>query len=200
MTWIAGVIAILIGLVACFYGYRMFRVWLAVAGFIGGAYFGESLGRMALPGDVWPVILAIALGLVFALIAYFVYRLGVILTGAVLGAALVNLLFVSWSGIPAAWPVVIGAVLGAILASIFIKPYIIIGSSFNGAYLAVIGIYSIAVVRDLSKAQLLAPGGLPWYVLVGIFILTALGIMVQFGINKGRELGDIGKKKPPSGE
>ncbi len=201
MTWAAGIFAILAGLVMCFYGYRLFRIWLAVAGFIGGAYLGEYLGRTYFADAVWPVVLAIAIGLLFALLAYFLYRLGVVLTGAILGAALVNLLLSTWSGVEAGWPVLIGAILGAVLASIFIKPYIIVGSSFNGAYLAVLGAYSIIVMKDLTQENLLGQGaGLPWYVILGVFVLTLLGILTQFGLNKGRELGDMAKKKPPSGE
>lgn len=201
MTWAAGIVAIIIGLVMCFFGYRLFRIWLAVAGFISGAYLGESLGKAYLSGAVWPVVLAIAIGLLFALLAYFLYRLGVIITGAVLGAALINLLLAAWSGFEAGWPLVVGAVLGAILASVFIKPYIIVGSSFNGAYLAVLGVYSIIMMKDLTQENLLNPGiGLPWYVLFGILALTLFGVIAQFGLNKGRELGDMAKKKPPSGE
>lgn len=201
MTWISGIVAIVIGLVMCFYGYRLFRIWLAVAGFIGGAYLGEYLGRTYATGAAWPVALAIMIGLLFALLAYFLYRLGVVLTGAILGAALVNLLLFTWSGMEAGWPILVGAILGAVLASIFIKPYIIVGSSFNGAYLAVLGAYSIIAMKDMTQERLFTQSaGLPWYVLLGVLVLTLLGIIAQFGLNKGRELGDMAKKKPPSGE
>jgi hypothetical protein len=197
MTWVAGILAIIAGLVMCFCGYRLFRIWLAVAGFIGGAYLGESLGKAYFAGASWPLALAIAIGLLFALLSYFLYRLGVVLTGAVLGAALVNLLLAAWSGLDAGWPILVGAVLGAILAGIFLKPYIIVGSSFNGAYLAVLGAYSIIVMKDMSRESLLSPGsGMPWYVLLGVLVLTLLGIFAQFGLNKGREPGGMAKKKP----
>ena len=199
MTWASGIIAILAGLVMCFYGYRLFRVWLAVTGFIGGAYLGDYLGKAYFTGEIWPVALAIAIGLLFALLAYFLYRLGVVLTGAILGAALMNLLLFTLSGVDAGWPMVAGAILGAILAGIFIKPYIIIGSSFNGAYFAALGAYSLILMKDMTQENLFGQS-LPWYVLLGVLALTVLGIAAQFGLNKGREFGDMVKKKPPSGE
>ncbi len=199
MTWASGIIAILAGLVMCFYGYRLFRVWLAVTGFIGGAYLGDYLGKAYFEGAIWPVVLAIAVGLLFALLAYALYRLGVVLTGAILGAALVNMLMFTSTGIEAGWPLAVGAILGAILAGVFIKPYIIIGSSLNGAYFTVLGAYSLILMRDMTQENLFGQS-LPWYVLLAALVLAFFGIIAQFGLNKGREIGDMVKKKPPSGE
>ncbi|HWR22385.1 MAG TPA: DUF4203 domain-containing protein [Feifaniaceae bacterium] len=194
MTWVAGVIAILAGLVMCFYGYRLFRVWLAVTGFIGGVYLGNYLGETYFTGEVWPVALAIGLGLLFALLAYFLYRLGAVLTGALLGAALVNALAGTPGGAYAGWPIAVGAILGAILAGMFLKPYLIIGSSLNGAYFSALGAYSLVVMEDMT--QDLFKQDLPWYVLLCVLVLAAFGVIAQFRLNKGREIGDMVRKKP----
>lgn len=188
MLWVVGGLLILIGVAMCFFGYRLFRIWLTVAGLFAGAAAGAYIGAAYLGGGAWPVILAIVLGLLFAAGAYFVYRLGVILTGAALGAALAGLV-TSVFGPIAVLALLIGAVVGATLSSIFLKPYIIVGSAFNGAYFMGVGLQTLLTMQTAAVDKLLSPmTSLPWYILIAVLALTVLGAIVQFRANKGREL------------
>ena len=42
MLWVVGGLLILVGIAMCFFGYRLFRIWLAAAGLVRG----RSLGRV----------------------------------------------------------------------------------------------------------------------------------------------------------
>ncbi len=196
MTWVTGLIAFVLGIAICFLGYRLFRFWLAAAGFVAGAFAGYTLGQQLFTGDVWFVVSAVVLGLLFAGLAYFLFRVGAILTGSVLGAALTNLLLTAAGVLIATWMLIIGAAIGGVLAGIFLKPYIIIGSAFNGAYLAVTGIYAVALMKDfLQDGMYMLDGELPWYVFAGVLVLTAVGACAQFRANAGREIGDMERKQ-----
>ena len=87
----AAVILLIGGLLACFAGYRIFRVVLGIYGFILGALLasnvvgGEQSGTMMLAA-------AIGGGLVGALLLIAAYFVGVALIGAGFGAGLANLI------------------------------------------------------------------------------------------------------------
>lgn len=191
MIWLINIIAILIGVAMLFWGYPLFRIWLAIAGFMFGTMLGNSLGNTYLPGDLWPVVLAIVVGLILAVLAFAIYRLGAVLIGAFLGAILLSLVF-GLLGVPPAWWIyLIGAVLGAILAGMMVVPFIKIASSFNGAYLIMLGIYSWiqnVSIADQQQSLLISHENLPWYFYAGVIILTIIGFIFQMNANKGKDL------------
>jgi len=51
----AAIILLLAGTVACFFGYRMFRLVLAIFGFILGVFLASSFFG---PSDTWPMLAA----------------------------------------------------------------------------------------------------------------------------------------------
>src|SRR5262245_58551831 len=89
----AAVVLLLVGIVSCFFGYRLFRIVLAIFGFILGALAASSLFGVS---DTWMLLGAAVIGgLIGALILIAAYFVGVALVGAALGAAIANLLFTS---------------------------------------------------------------------------------------------------------
>src|SRR5688500_15555742 len=87
----AAVVLLLGGIVACFFGYRLFRIVLAIFGFIVGALVASSIFGAS---DTGPMIAAaIVGGLAGAGILIAAYFVGVAIVGAVLGALIANLLF-----------------------------------------------------------------------------------------------------------
>ena len=79
------------GALACFAGYRLFRLVLAVYGFILGALAGSSM--MAASDTMSMLVAALAGGLVGALILFLAYFVGVALLGAGLGALVASISF-----------------------------------------------------------------------------------------------------------
>jgi hypothetical protein len=87
-----GVVAILIGILSCFLGYRVFRIVLPILGFIVGLGLGAQLAA-AFFGEPYlssltSWVIAIVVGLAFATIAFIWWYVSVALTIAGLGYAI----------------------------------------------------------------------------------------------------------------
>src|SRR3954464_14051162 len=79
------------GVVSCFFGYRLFRIVLALFGFIIGALAASSL--VAASSSTAMLIAAGIGGVVGAGLLFTAYFIGVTLVGAGLGALVANLAF-----------------------------------------------------------------------------------------------------------
>src|SRR5918993_2238191 len=87
----AAIVLLVGGIVATFFGYRLFRIVLAIFGFILGALAASSIFGIS---DTGPMIVAAAVGgLIGAGILIAAYFVGVALIGAGLGATAANLIF-----------------------------------------------------------------------------------------------------------
>src|SRR5687767_11434278 len=86
---VIGILAILIGLVACLAGYVVFRLVLPILGFLVGLGLGAQLAAALFDqpylGSLLSWILAIAVGLVIATIAFIWWYVSVALTIGGLG-------------------------------------------------------------------------------------------------------------------
>src|SRR5580765_6434220 len=80
----AAIVLVISGAVACFAGYRLFRLVLAIYGFILGAMLASSV--MGISNTAGMIAAAIIGGAVGALILVFAYFVGIALVGAGLGA------------------------------------------------------------------------------------------------------------------
>ena len=92
MEFFAGLVAILIGLLACLAGYRVFvlllPVWGFAIGFLAGANVMDELFATGFLRNILGILVAILSGVVFAAIAYIWWWLGVVIAIAGLGYAL----------------------------------------------------------------------------------------------------------------
>ncbi len=133
-------IAVAAGLVECFFGYRIFRFILGVAGCVAAAVFFGSLGY-ELSGGSEPVsiIAGLAGGVLGACLFYYLYIIGVFFLGAILGFTIAMYVFslMNMDVIPA---VLYGAaIISGALAAVFQKPMLIIAPAFGGSFAAVTG-------------------------------------------------------------
>jgi hypothetical protein len=189
---LAALVLLVGGVIACFYGYRLFRVVLGIFGFILGALFASSLFGVS---DTGPMVLAAVLGGVagaaLLTVAYFV---GVALVGAGLGALIANVAFSAGRHDPQVAVVVLCAVGGA-LASIYLQRYVIIlGTAFGGAWTLIVGALALvgnrgamaaAASGDVWVAYPLDPApGRQWVRIVWV-VLGVIGAGVQMGITAG---------------
>jgi len=143
------------GFVACFAGYRLFRVVLAIYGFLVGAMLASSM--MGATNTFGMVAAALGGGLVGAVVLTFAYFVGIALVGAGFGALVVNIV---WSRLfhvdPPALVVIAVCVLGAIGAMV-VQRYVIVGATaFGGAWTMVVGALA------LQSAGVAQPGGDVW--------------------------------------
>lgn len=189
----AALFLVLGGALSCFAGYRLFKVTLAIYGFIFGAMFASS--TMAGSNTTGMILAAIGGGLAGALILVFAYFIGIALVGAGLGALVAH---VGWgylrSGDPPALAVIVLAILGAVGAMLLQRYVIIVATAFGGAWTLILGALAIAD-RGVDRASrvgdvwILYPTsvgpGRTW-VPVAWILLGVIGTSVQLGITAGK--------------
>jgi hypothetical protein len=145
----ASIVLLAGGAMACFAGYRLFRLVLGVYGFILGALFASAWAGAS---GTWTMVLAaVAGGAVGALALFAGYFVGVALIGAGIGALAVNLAWKPFAGEPH-WAVVLAvAAVGAIAAMAFQRYVIILATAFGGAWTMLRGAESL-MTRPAAKA------------------------------------------------
>jgi hypothetical protein len=175
------------GLLACFAGYRLFRLVLAIYGFILGALFTVSfLSPATLLATAIAALIGGVIGAVLLTMAYF---LGVALLGGGLGVLVAHGIWAQqgW-GEPRALLLLAFAIGGAILALIFQRYMIVVGTGLGGAWTAVMGaaaMFGDPTARQITEARNIwivhpfsPPLDRPW--VVGAWLILAIaGIIVQ---------------------
>src|SRR5262245_46362038 len=134
----AAAVLLLGGVVSCFFGYRFFRIVLALGGFIVGALLASSI--MAASNPTGMLIAAGVGGLIGAGILCAAYFVGVLLVGAGLGALVANLAFSAANNFPHLLVVVGCAIAGAVAAMYLQRWFIIVGTGFGGAWTMLVGL------------------------------------------------------------
>jgi hypothetical protein len=181
----AAAILLLGGLLACFAGYRVFRVVLGIYGFILGALLATSI--VGTEHTLWTIAAALGGGLAGALLLIAAYFVGVALIGAGLGAGLANLIWAGIGGEPHVLVVIALAIAGALAALALQRYVIIVATAFGGAQTVVVG--AAALIGDRAAAEAAARTVYSVYPLnpmpgtaldlVAALVLGVLGIFVQ---------------------
>jgi hypothetical protein len=190
----AAVIITVGGLLACFVGYRLFRLILGLYGAVLGAALTAAAVGTSHP---WTLVLAIAVGaLVGAVLMIAAYYVGVGLIGAGIAALALR---AGWSlllhGPPPTVVLVIVSVLGALGALSIVRYVVIFGTALAGAWTLVIG--GLALLGDAAATQAVSTGdvwmlnpldpvrGRLW--ISGLwFVVTLLGVVVQLTTTRGK--------------
>ncbi len=197
----AAIVLLLGGVIACFFGYRLFRIVLAIFGFILGAFLASSVFGAS---DTGPMLAAAAVGgLLGAGILFLAYFVGVALAGAGIGAVIANVALTAGERDPSVLVVVLCSVVGAAAAMYLQRYFIIVFTAFGGAWTLIVG--AMALVGDRAARTAAASGdvwvayplnpapGRLWVPIVWI-VLGLIGAGVQLGITGG-EKGRVGKRK-----
>jgi hypothetical protein len=202
----AAVVLLIGGVVACFFGYRLFRIVLSIFGFILGALLASSVFGAS---DTGPMIAAAVVGgLIGAAVLFAAYFFGVAMVGAGLGAVAANFAFAAGDRPPHFLGIVFAAVVGAV-AAIYLQRYVIIlGTAFGGAWTLIVG--SMALIGNRTALAAAASGNV-WvaypldpapgqrWVPIAWVVLGLIGVGVQMGITGG-EKGRIRRKKRKKSE
>ena len=198
----AAIVLLIGGIVSCFFGYRLFRIVLAIFGFILGALAASSMFGMSDRGPM--LIAALVGGLVGAGILFAAYFLGVALVGAILGAMMANVFFAVRDQDPNFLVLVFLAITGAAAAIYLQRYFIIVGTGFGGAWTMIVG--ALAALGD-QAAQAAAARNAVWvlypfdpapgqrWVPLAWLALGAIGTAVQLGITGGEKGRVVRRKK-----
>jgi hypothetical protein len=182
----AAVILVISGAVACFGGYRLFRIVLGVYGFILGAMVTSSVMGTSSTGAL--VLAAGVGGLIGAVLMIAAYFVGVGLIGAALASLAVHLVWRVIGGDPPTVLLVIMAVLGALGALSVARYVAVIGTALAGSWTMIVGglalsgrqFNSLPVTSD-NIWVVYGAGPLPgnWVVIGGWVLLALAGAAVQ---------------------
>ena len=136
-------IYILFGLLACFWGYRIFKVVLGMAGFIIGAYLLGSFTSAYMGGfGVVALIAGFAGGLIGGALFVTLYYFGVFVLGASAGWLFGVLITSAAGNTMHVLLFVILALIGGILAVMFQRLIITVSTAMLGAWYMVAGAFT----------------------------------------------------------
>jgi hypothetical protein len=188
----AAIVLLVGGTIACFFGYRLFRMVLAIFGFILGALAASSFFGVS---DTVPMLVAAVVGgLVGAGLLFAAYFVGVAVVGAGLGAAVAHMFFSYSNRDPHVLAVVLCAIAGAVASMYLQRYFIIVGTAFGGAWTLIVG--AMALVGN-PRAMAAAAAGNVWvayplnpapgerWVPIAWIVLSLIGATVQLGWTGG---------------
>jgi hypothetical protein len=186
----AAILLVLGGALACFAGYRLFKIVLGIYGFVLGAMLASS--AMGATNTTGMIVAALAGGVCGAALLMFAYFIGIALVGAGLGALVAHM---AWSGIrhgdPPPAAVIVLSILGSIGAMFLQRYVIIVATAFGGAWTVIVGTLSLigdrAAARPAGGADVwilypMTPAqGRPWVPIAWV-ALGLIGTVVQLGV------------------
>lgn len=155
---------IVVGLVVLFAGYRLATSLAALFGFVAGFAIGLLAGALFL-GPL-AIVLAIALGIVFALLAKFAFRiLAAVLLGSLSATAAVAF------GLPT-WGVVLVAIAGGLVGLIAHRIVLVVAAALLGASLVAAGGIDLAARSGMDTSDALVYP-------IAVLVLAIIGIAAQ---------------------
>jgi hypothetical protein len=196
----ATMIALILGLVICFGGYRLFLVLLPIWGF----FFGFALGAQTLQAvfgvgflsTVTSWVVGFFVGAIFGLLAYLFYAVAVALAagalGYALGAGFMNLIGLDWGLL--VWVVGIVVAIVAVVVTFYfdLQKYVIIAATaIGGAGLIVgtliFGIGGMALAKFFENPIRMALQDRPIWTII-FLVLAAAGIALQIVATRAWEI------------
>ena len=201
---IGGLIALGIGLLFAFYGFRLFLVLLPIWGFFAGFVIGAGAITTLFGEQFLATITSWAAGLIvgviFAVLSYLYYWFAVIFLGAALGyvagEGLMRLLGIGDDFLT--FMVALVVAIAFALAFIFLrvpKYLILVATAFSGAFAAIVGVAMLlgqvpytALSRGIVGALTVAQNNLSWIWALGGLALGVVALLYQMRTSTASEI------------
>ena len=187
-------LAVAMGILICFWGYRLLKLTLGVMGFIAGATGGWAVGLSLAPGNNGiALVCAVIGGVIGAVLCIWLFFLGIFLLGASAGAIVATALFSAAGNQPQPILVLVVAIVFGLIALVMQKLMIVVSTAFIGSYLITAGIVHLLTgAKDVSALWFdhLQPGSagiLGYAALVFWLVLGLAGGSFQYGSRRSRE-------------
>lgn len=174
------------GTLACFFGYRLFRLVLGIYGFVLGALIATSVMAPTETTMTW--IVAVGGGLAGALILILAYFIGVAFAGAALAALLVHLGWTQFGGDPHPLAIIAACVAGALISLALQRMVIVFGTAYGGAWTCLVGALTLmgrrgadgaATTGEMWMTYPLNPAPGETWVPIAWLALGTLGLLLQ---------------------
>jgi len=180
-------LAVVIGTIYCFAGYRVFKFVLGLTGFVLAGAVAAHLAMVFFPSHSiirWVALIGGGLAGAIAMLAF--YEIGVFLIG-LLGALLVTDTVLSGYSVSwGPWAMVGGAVAGGLLAVLLERPIMTLATAAIGAWGVVAGVAYFAMDAPLFSVfdRPFAFEGNGWICAASWAVLTCAGAGAQFSTRK----------------
>ena len=143
----ATMIAIILGLVICFAGYRLFLVLLPIWGFFFGFALGaqtlQALFGMGFLSTVTSWVVGFFVGAIFGLLSYLFYAVAVALVagglGYALGAGFMGLIGLDWNWLVWLVGIIVGIAVVIVTFYFNLQKYVIIAATAIGGAAVIVG-------------------------------------------------------------
>ena len=185
-----GILALVIGIALCFVGYRAFRILIAIWGFFAGfllmlqAVVDASGGRVSIEG----LAIAFVVGLILAVLAYYLYVAAVLILSASVGLWVgIGLMMALGFSNHSTAALIVGLVLAFALAVLafalnLTKFLLVSGTSLAGACSIIVGILLLLKKITLEPQSLGMVGAIISHSQVwssAWLVIAIIGIVVQ---------------------
>lgn len=177
---LAGLIVIAAGVVALLWGSKLYKFLLPFLTGLAGVFLGLAVGA-ELDSTFYALVLAAVLGIAGAVLAFFLWKAGVVINFVTFGY-LAGTLLVRGLGLESQWfAVLVGVTLG-LAAGYFVIAFrawewlLAIGMSLNGAFLISAGVISIlygAEVAFRHRTEWTGDYNVPTWMDILFFVLAA---------------------------
>ena len=168
---IAAGIGAVFALVNCFFGYRMMRFWIGIAGFAAGTWGGFAAADYFLDNMAVCAVIALAAGLLMTFLAFRIYLAGVFLLCGLFGFGLFWALGTLWFAEYETIVLIVSAVAGigiGVAGVLLSRPVILLTTAISGGIMASQTIFGIFGVTNETA------------VLIAGVVLAILGAAWQF--------------------
>jgi hypothetical protein len=184
------ILLVIAGFVVCFFGYRLLRFTLGLAGFAVGLALGFAVaGLITGISQVFTIVLAVVCGIIGAVLATVLYKVGVFLFGAGASVLLAGIIVTATGWHYPMLARVIAAVAGGVLTLMAEKPLVSILSAFAGAWGIVLGAFQLLGWYHVTTVAKSSPANFGYMVLAWV-IVGVIGSLAQLG--GGKRLKDGG--------
>ncbi len=197
--WVSAA-AIAWGLLDVFFGYRVFKVTIALFGGLVGAWAAQQAAQALVMTSGLTLALVVAGGLLGATLAFLLYIAAVFVAGFGFGATLGILLLANFNHAVALATGLILGVVGGFLAVKIQKILIMLSTALLGAFRAILALsYFTSQIdwvyyfRQPQQIPVLVDNN-PW-MFPAILALAATGFIAQFGLGSGGAAKDAKKNK-----
>lgn len=174
-------VILVFGILNCVLGYRLLRFWMMLGGFFVGAglAFVTVHGMGIEEKSTWLLAMVVT-GIIFAVVAFLVYKAGVFILAAGIGwAASIYFLHPTSSAVFFAC-ILIGIALGS-MAVKYCREVLIVATSLIGGIMAGVSLAKLGNLADIPYGLGMSVG------------FAVLGILIQLAINKPHSEDDENK-------
>jgi len=189
MEPLACAMSIIVGVMNCFFGYKIFRIVLGIWGFLGGALLVGGLAHRLFQNEVAAIAGGFLGGLVGATACVLLFHVGVFVLGGALGAVVGIMLSAMAGAEPHLGLLLLLGLVGGVAALLLRRPVIILSTAFAGSFTIVIG--SIYFLGGYAPKELLQDpqvvGRLANAAFFGWLVLGAVGTVLQL-VTTGKKL------------